>query len=320
MSSIAGVVPQASPAPDHPRLSIIVTCFNLGTYVIDALASVVACADPLIETIIVDDGSSQRATIDVLAALEEHGWRVVHQRNKGVASARNAGIEVARGEYVLPLDADNRMRPEYPLKSIRVLDEDPRVGVVYGDCELFGRERGRRRVPNFDLHLLHIGNYIDACAVFRRQIWADVGGYDEDLGCLGHDDWDFWLTVADRGWRFHHIPEIMFDYRVRARSMTAAATRPPVYEGLVRYLSEKHRYFGDHHGEIAATLNRAILEYRGHFAEASRYARSLRRALGTRRRQFLEAERYAKSLEAALKATEAECARLKRALTPEPRE
>ncbi len=226
------------------------------------------------------------------------------------------GIALARGEYILPLDADNCIRSDYPLAAIELLETVSDIGVVYGDCEVIGRQKGRRHVPDFDLHRLHLGNYIDTCAVFRRQVWAEVGGFDEGRSVMGNEDWDFWLSVAGRGWRFHHIPRVMFDYRVRTGSMTTIGAIPDTYESLIRYLNAKHRYFGDHYSEIAARLHRAILEYRNNFNEAKRYARSLKRALSVREKQFLEAERYAKSLEDALAAAEMECSRLKETLTP----
>ncbi|MGZ7030396.1 MAG: glycosyltransferase family 2 protein [Thermoanaerobaculia bacterium] len=307
-------VPHAPPVPATPRVSIIVTCYNLGSYLVEALTSARACDPTRVETIIVDDGSSQRRTIKVLEEVEKKGWRVIHQENQGVAAARNTGIAAARGEYILPLDADNRVRSDYPVVAMEVLDADRSIGVVYGDCEIFGKQRGPRHIPDFDLHRLHLGNYIDVCAAFRKQVWIDVGGFDRRLGPLGHDDWDFWLSVAGRGWRFHHIPRVMFDYRVRNGSMLSRAATPEMYESLIRHLSTKHRYFADHHAEIAASLNRAILEYRNNLREATRYALSLKRALTASEEKFLEAERYAKSLEDALADAETERSQLKECL------
>jgi glycosyltransferase involved in cell wall biosynthesis len=304
-------VPHAPSVPATPRVSIIVTCYNLGNYLVEALISARACDPNRVETIIVDDGSSERRTIKVLEEVEKKGWMVIRQANQGVAVARNTGIAEARSEYILPLDADNHLRSDYPVVAMEVLDADQRIGVVYGDCEVFGKQRGRRQIPEFDMHRLHLGNFIDACAVFRKQTWIDVGGFDPMLGPLGHDDWDFWLSVAERGWRFHHIPRVMFDYRVRNGSMLSRAATPEMYESLIQHLSTKHRYFADHHAEIAASLNRAILEYRNNLREATRYALSLKRALTASEEKFLEAERYAKSLEDALADAETERSQLK---------
>jgi hypothetical protein len=69
-----------------------------------------------------------------------------------------------------------------------------------------------------------MGNYIDACALYRRAMWEWVGGYDEKMR-MGWEDWDFWMRAALRGWRFVHLDDIAFDYRVRTGSMLSDTNR-----------------------------------------------------------------------------------------------
>ena len=66
-------------------------------------------------------------------------------------------------------------------------------------------------------------NFIDACALYRRRLWEELGGYDEKMPLMGVEDWDFWLRVAAHGGRFFHVSKIGFDYRVRKESMMAKA-------------------------------------------------------------------------------------------------
>jgi len=82
--------------------------------------------------------------------LAAEGIKVVQQENKGLAAARNAGIRASRGEYILPLDADDRLRPGCIEHGIRILESNPQVGVVYGDAECFGARSGRWNVGPFD--------------------------------------------------------------------------------------------------------------------------------------------------------------------------
>ncbi|GAB4297539.1 MAG: hypothetical protein Fur0025_35590 [Oscillatoriaceae cyanobacterium] len=224
------------------RVSVIIPCYNQGEFILDAIASVEDCWDDVWELIVVDDGSIEALTKDVLEYLKSCGYRVISQTNQGLAKARNVGIEMARGRYILPLDADNKIKPDYIRKGIEILDKYPQVGVVYGNGEFFGERQGVWEVPDFDLERLLRGNYIDACAVFRKQVWADCGGYDGEIPeQLGFEDWDLWLGAAAKGWQFYRIPEVMFSYRVRSGSMVSTCRIPAKRFLLVSYICAKHR-------------------------------------------------------------------------------
>ena len=96
------------------KISIIIPCYNHGVMLREALASVEKARHPnLFEVIIVDDGSSEPETIRILQEVGEAGYQVVRQPNRGVGVARNAGVRLANGEFILPLDSDNRLRDVY---------------------------------------------------------------------------------------------------------------------------------------------------------------------------------------------------------------
>jgi glycosyltransferase involved in cell wall biosynthesis len=226
-------------------ISVVVPCFNHGGYILDAIASIKASQDlsqPInYEIVIINDGSTTETTLDVLNDLRDCGYNVIDIENQGLANARNHGIAIASGRYILPLDSDNKIRPDYMRKGIEILDRCPQVGVVYGDMELFGEMKGIWSLPDFDLYRLMLGNYIDACAIFRKQIWQECGGYDTNIpDKLGYEDWEFWLRVAKQGWQFHHIPEVMFDYRTRSDSMVQECKQPANQKRLVQYICAKH--------------------------------------------------------------------------------
>ena len=219
-------------------VSIVTPCYDQGTLLVDAIASAERTAPPNCELIIVNDGSREPRTLEILDLLKRLGYYVHDQANLGLSGARNAAIARARGRYILPLDDDNRLRAGYIRDAIHVLDTQPEVGVVYGDRYEFGLRGGVQPVPPLDRRKLIENNYIDACAVFRKEIWSVVGGYDAFLSPL--EDWDLWLRALKRGWRFHHLAYATFDYRVRPDSLLArvAATAP---EGEYRRrIREKH--------------------------------------------------------------------------------
>ena len=203
-----------------PTLSIIIPCYNHGEYLREAISSVEQCNDKnLYEIIILNDGSTDKHTIEVLQQLSEEGYDVIHQANQGLGAARNNAIKKASGRYILPLDSDNKIHSEYIYESIKILDEQPEIAMVYGDSEYFGDKTGRRQTGEFNLQKIMIGNYIDACAVYRRSVWEALGGYDEKMPVMGMEDWDFWLNMALKGYEFYYIDKVLFDYRVLKSSM-----------------------------------------------------------------------------------------------------
>ena len=188
----------------------------------EALASIEQVRNAnLLEVIIVDDGSSEVVTGKVLSEAQEAGYSVVSQPNRGPSAARNTGIRLAKGEFILPLDSDNRLRDVYLNEGVSLLRENSSVGVIYTDIEHFGESSGPVQVPEFDLLSLIRAGFIDACALYRKNLWEDVGGYDEHMPWMGVEDWDFWLHVAFHGGTFVHLPKVGFDYRVRKDSVSA---------------------------------------------------------------------------------------------------
>ena len=106
----------------HPRVSVIIPCYNQGHFLRQALESVDQAGSALLEVIIVNDGSTDEATNDYCRQLQAQGYHVVFQENKGLSGARNTGIGLARGDYILPLDADNKIRPGYITESISIME------------------------------------------------------------------------------------------------------------------------------------------------------------------------------------------------------
>jgi glycosyltransferase involved in cell wall biosynthesis len=206
------------------QVSIVIPCYNHGAMLREALASVEQARNAnVVEVIIVDDGSSEAETTRILNEVAEAGHCVVSQSNRGVGAARNAGIRLAKGEFILPLDSDNHLRDVYLNEGVSLLKNNPSIGVIYADAEYFGEKSGRWHVPEFNLLSLIRTNFIDTCALYRKRLWEKVGGYDEQMPVFGWEDWDFWLRLANHGGRFVHLPKIGFDYRVRRDSLVAKA-------------------------------------------------------------------------------------------------
>jgi glycosyltransferase involved in cell wall biosynthesis len=225
----------------NPRISIIIPCYNHGQYVREAISSVEKCTDKhLYEMIIVNDGSTDAFTIEEMGRLANDGYHVINQVNQGLGRTRNNGIKAAKGDYILPLDSDNRIRPEYIYESIKILDAHPEIAMVYGDAEFFGDKSKRHVVGEFNLQNMMVENQIDACAVYRKSVWEAVGGYDEKMPIMGYEDWDMWMNMTFKQYKFHYVPEILFDYRVLGNSMLRSISVVNK-KRLFKYMDEKYK-------------------------------------------------------------------------------
>lgn len=253
--------PAARSAPaDGGRLSVAIPCFDQGEFLIEAVASVErAVAEPC-ELIVVNDGSREPRTLEILTMLRRAGYRIFDQENAGLAAARNRGFELARAPYVLPLDADNRLRPGFTGPALEVLDSQPEAGVVYGDRHDFGLRSEVVHVPEFELDEILPFNFIDACALVRKEAWKACGGYDAAMPAPGWEDWDLWIGMAERDWRFHHLSVEAFDYRVRPGSMLSSFDDEELRRRMMDYVIAKHRdlYWRHLPGLLVAAQRSAI--------------------------------------------------------------
>ena len=203
------------------ELSVVIACYNMGDYVTEALTSVLSYPkQDEVEVIIVNDGSNDdNYTKGILDEYNYKNVTVIHQENKGLGNARNTGIEMAKATYVIPLDADNKIRHEYIIEGISILNSNPDVAIVYGDNKQFGLRDQDVAVGKFDITKLLKKNYIDACAVLRKTAWESINGYDENMPIMGYEDWDLNLRLFFNGWQFKYVNGVMYDYRVRENSM-----------------------------------------------------------------------------------------------------
>lgn len=226
-------------------LSVIIPCYNDGELLLEAIESVEEYnkiyKKNCYEIIIINDGSTDSNTIKILKKLGEN-YRVINQKNKGPSAARNNGIKKAKGKYLLFLDSDNKIDPKYIEKGIEILDKNKEIGVVYSDLKLFeeNSEGHIKKLQDFDFFSLLIENYIDTCAIIRKKAWNDVNGFDENLNKLAWEDWEFWISIAKKGWKFYHIQEPLFYYRDRKDSRNKVVKNKKVREKIVRYIIEKH--------------------------------------------------------------------------------
>lgn len=179
-----------------PRVTVIVPCYNDGATLRETVDSIQE--DEEIELVVVDDGSSEPDTLIVLAQLEAAGVNVIHQTNKGLPEARNAGLKATTGRYVFPLDSDDMAVSGSLGKMADVLDRNPSVAACYGDWIEFGTAERVRRVPRrFDPYLIAYRNRYPVASMFRRTTLERSGGWHKVGDFVGYEDWNLWMSVAE---------------------------------------------------------------------------------------------------------------------------
>lgn len=223
----------------HPKVSVIIPCYNLGCYLPEAIESVLKQDFDQFEIVVVDDGSTDPQTLDILNKYSDHGVMVLKTTNHGPSVARNKGISHAGGKYILPLDADDKLAPDFIKMASEILDGHPDVGIVYGQVELFGSNSGLWKLPEFSPERLLFDNMIVATAMFRREDWISVGGYSRRM-VYGWEDWDFWLSLVEYGRRVVCLSQVALQYRIRDSSRTESMV---FYQKLAMFCQLLNRHW-----------------------------------------------------------------------------
>ena len=230
----------SGPATEQALVTVVIPCYNQGMYLDEAVASVLNSSLARVEIVIIDDGSTDPQTLEVLSSRSWPRTRIIHQVNKGLAAARNAGIAAARGRFILPLDSDDMIAPGFLEQAVWLLLSGQGIGIVYCYAQLFGNESGVWVTGDFDPQRLVVNNFIPAAAVFPKRAWKEAGGYDEgDTLRAGFEDWDFWIRLAGLGYKGRCIHAPLFFYRKHDHSMLSGSRLKR--EELTSYILNKNK-------------------------------------------------------------------------------
>lgn len=215
-----------------PLISVIIPCYNQGWAISEAIESVKNCKYSNLEIIVVNDGSTDIETQIKINSFPSD-IKVLHQSNLGVGAARNHGISKAKGEFIISLDADNKLHPNMINSGLKILTANPEVGMVYGNAIYFGEKTGDWKNKPVDYKEFLISNHIDNCAIYRKEMWLSVGGYDESIIGSTLEDWSFWILSLNQGWQFRYVPEIHFYYRSYHNSKSKRFARDQLWRSNV---------------------------------------------------------------------------------------
>ena len=226
-------------------ISVIIPYYNSHQFINDAIQSVESYQGKYIyEIIIINDGSEEPEAIKALEVIENNGkYTVLHQNNKGPAAARNTGCKKAKGEFLLFLDSDNYIDPNYITVGIDRMVAQKEIVVVYANPIFVGDISGKKGqfiAKPFDIMALLKKNYIDTCAVVRKVAWESVNGFDEEPALISYEDWEFWISIFKADWKFDYVNKDLYYYRVRKDSLVRIKGGGELHRARVNYIFTKH--------------------------------------------------------------------------------
>jgi GT2 family glycosyltransferase len=218
-----------------PLVSVVLPCYNAHRFLPQALDSVRAQSFRDFELIVIDDGSTDPETLGLLATLPAD-IRVVHQENRGLSGARNRGFNESRGRFVLPLDCDDWLEPDFLERAVAALAgrEDC---FAFAQLALEGEVQGSL-VKNFNFFEQLFANQLPYCMLMSKDLWRAAGGYDESMR-QGYEDWEFNIRLARTGARAVIVQQPLFHYRVSAGGMLQAISRKR-HGALWQLIQDKH--------------------------------------------------------------------------------
>ncbi len=223
-------------------ISIIVPSYNSSHLISTTLDSVLESTYHDYEVLIIDDGSTDN-TIEVIEPyLNDQRFQYIYQENQGLSGARNTGIKIAKGDYLVFLDSDDVILPEKLQQQTNYLKQHPVVDLVYSNSQWFVEDDLNNTLPvKFPVYegdvlpYLLFGNFIHVNSVMvRASIVKQLGGFDVNFREL--EDWDLWMRLAIQKSRFAHTPGILSKVRIRKGSMTSNQLR--MNQAMVRVLEK----------------------------------------------------------------------------------
>lgn len=223
-----------------PKVSFIIPFYNNGETLPETIDSIHRQDYSPYDIWIVDDGSTDQYSLQVLERYRAApGITVLHQVNAGPSVARNLAIRQTEADIIVPLDSDDLIRPGALTIAVRALSEHPEADIIYSDLHLFGDVDESRHQPPVQLRQLLLYNTVALCTFIRKRVFDDIGYFDETMSKKGLEDWEYWIRALAAGKRFHHIPQQLFDIRVRSTSRTFTQANVHLQE-LKAYVYQKH--------------------------------------------------------------------------------
>lgn len=242
------------------KVSVIIPCYNDGSYIRESIESVRNQTYPNIEIVVIDDGSDDNETRQILNELPNDIY-LLRSEHVRPAGARNLGISKSSGKYILPLDSDDRIDATYIEKCVNILNNNEKIGAVYCYADLFGEKSGAWELPKYSFKNMLVDNIVFVTAMFRKDDWKNVGGFDTAMDS-GMEDYAFWISILALGKEIYQIPETLFHYRIKKKSRTTEFLNDiEKTKDMYRKIYYNHQDFYEEHAEeYAIALRDTLIE------------------------------------------------------------
>jgi glycosyltransferase involved in cell wall biosynthesis len=237
-------------------LSVVIPYFNMGAYIDECIGSILQSTYTHLEIIIVDDGSYGQENSWGLQKWKDHqSVTLVQQQNEGVASARNKGARLAKGEFLAFLDADDKIDPDYYSRGIAVLKQYENVFFVGSWLQFFGSKKGIWPTWNPEPPYILLHNSVNSSSLLYKRAAYLFGGIHDKAVDYGLEDYGSLINMLDHGCRGVVLPECLFHYRIRNGSMYRALTRHKLLHSY-QYISSRHpRLYHQYATQLFGLLN-----------------------------------------------------------------
>lgn len=227
-------------------VSIVIPCYNNQDTIVETLDSIKNQDFTNFEIIIVNDGSKDTSEQIIIEYINTSSLKIdlINQENSGPSSARNNGAAKASGNYLLFIDADDKIAPTYISECLNVFKNKSNAIIVYSEIELFEAETGKWELLDFKLPDFLINNCIPICGMMETSKFKELGGFDLNISFT--EDWELWIRFVEKyGEGVYKIPKSLFFYRKRhhQNSLTDTKGHNEYGEKCRLYIYNKHYDF-----------------------------------------------------------------------------
>ncbi len=254
------------------KVSIIMPVYNKEKYVQAAIQSALNQTYKNIEIVVIDDASTDGSYQAALELANKHSNIILHKEkiNLGVSLIKNKAISMATGEYIYPLDADDYIDNTLIEKFVKILDNNPQVGVVYCNCHEF-QSKDRYYSCNVTDTLIYSNCFTNG-SMYRKKDFYKVGQYKEWLNRLGAEDWELWISFFEKGYKFEKIDEYLYHYRIDNNSKSMVDICNENMDKIKRLIFEHHSdLYKKDKDFIFKVFDRDHMEYEKHYKRGVKY-------------------------------------------------
>ena len=242
-------------------LSVVIPYYNREATIDDTLQSLTQQTFINFETILVDDGSTEESSKTKLKEIKEKyeslNLTIIKQKNQGVAAARNNGIKKAVGKYIICLDSDDMLAPTYIEKCLIVLEPNPEISLVTTHRQDMGVFDNINKLIDYQPLGLRRDNMITTASAFTKDAFNRAGGFKSNIG---YEDWELWLSMAEKGDWGYTIPEPLFHYRVALESRYVEDKN--LHKQNIKTIENLHKnYISNVKAEISKRKQQPLLRY-----------------------------------------------------------